>query len=214
MSHQASHLPISADQSPVDAADAGGDDRRCCSFSRYAWVVTAVAAVLGIPAAYLAGKLDSAAPSTPAVQWHIPEIDATASATSEKYSVATGPVSEQAEGFFVLDHNSGLLQCNVLYPRVGRFLAQFNRSIAADMGTGGKGGQYIMVTGQADFPTSSNNPAGACVIYVLDTATGTYAAYGVPFNRVFMNANRQQNGELVLLHTNTANPLIDRSSVR
>ncbi len=39
---------------------------------------------------------------------------------SEKFSIATGPVADDSEGFFMLDHNSGLLQCQVIYPRLGQ----------------------------------------------------------------------------------------------
>jgi hypothetical protein len=165
-------------------------------------------------AAFLAGRGAGTADTEASIRWNLPRIDATASQTSEKFSIATGPVSQEAEGLFVLDHNSGLLQCNVIYPRVGRFLAQFTANVAEGLGTGGKGGQYIMVTGLADFPTASNRPAGSCVLYVLDTATGNYACYGVPFDRVVMNRNQQQQGALALIHQGTANPLIDRDNLR
>lgn len=145
---------------------------------------------------------------------HLPIANATAAVSSEKFSLATGSVSDQADGLFVLDHNSGLLQCSVMYPRAARFLATFTINIADALGTDGKGGTYIMATGQADFPRSSSNPVGRSVIYVLDTATGNYACYGVPFNSQAMNANRPQQGLLVLIGQGTANPVIDRDDLR
>lgn len=184
----------------------------CCGLSRL--LVPSLIAVTVISlttAAYFAGRDGSDQNS---VQWNLPPIDATASATSDKFSIATGIVSEEAEGFFVLDHNSGLVQCNVIYPRLGRYMAQFTGNVADALGSGGKGGKYIMVTGQADFPRASNNPAGSCVLYVLDTATGNYACYGVPFNRVMMNANKVQQGQMILIHQGTANPLVDRENLR
>ncbi|TWT49512.1 hypothetical protein Pla22_47090 [Rubripirellula amarantea] len=144
----------------------------------------------------------------------LPLLEASASVTSEKYSMATGNISEDADGVFVLDHNSGLLQCSVIYPRVGRFMSAFTINVADALGTSGKGGSYIMVTGRADFPRASNRPAASTVIYVMDTATGNYACFGVPFDRVAMNANRQQQGSLVLITTGTANPVIDRDDLR
>ena len=101
-----------------------------------------------------------------------------------------------------------------MYPRVNRFAATFTVNISDALGTDGKGGSYIMATGQADFPRSSNNPVGRSVIYVLDTATGNYACYGVPFNAQAMNANRPQQGLLVLIGQGTANPVIDRDNLR
>ncbi len=165
-------------------------------------------------AAYFAGRSEANREQAQAAKWQLPPIHATASATSDKFSIATGSVSDDSEGFFVLDHNSGLLQCSVIYPRLGRFMAQFTGNVAVDLGTGGKGGQYIMVTGSADFPRSSNRPAGSSILYVLDTSTGNYACYGVPFDRVKQNANRQQQGTIVLLYKGTANPLIDRDNLR
>ena len=144
----------------------------------------------------------------------LPLIQATSAVTSEKFSIATGAVSENADGLFLLDHNSGLLQCSVIYPRLGKFMGQFTVNVADALGIGRKGSGYIMVTGRADFPRSSNNPAASSVVYVLDTATGNYACYGIPFNRVAMNANRSQQGVMVLLSTGTANPVIDRDSLR
>lgn len=148
-------------------------------------------------------------------EWRgLPIANATAAVSSEKFSMATGPISEGTEALFVLDHNSGLLQCSVVYPRLGQFLANFTCNVADALGSNGKGGSYIMVTGTADFPRSSSNPVGFSVIYVLDTATGNYACYGVPFDRVSMNANRPQQGLMVLISQGTANPVIDRDALR
>jgi hypothetical protein len=173
-----------------------------------------LAAVLAIPAAYLLGRGQSGFSPADSIRLNLPRIDATASASSEKFSIATGMVSEEVEGLYVLDHNSGLLQCNVFYPRMQRIMATFAGNVATDLGTGGKGGQYIMVTGHADFPRASNQPSSASVLYVLDTATGNFACYGVPFNRSLMTARQMQQGAIVLLATGTGNPLVDRDALR
>ena len=143
-----------------------------------------------------------------------PFIGATASATSEKYSIATGDISEDSEGLFVLDHNSGLLQCSVIYPRVGQFMASFSTNVAEALGTGGKGGEYIMVTGHVEFPRASNRPAASTVAYVMDTATGNYACYGIPFDHTLVARNQPQQGLMVLISTGSANPVIDRDKLR
>lgn len=185
----------------------------CCSFARFAVPGMALIAVTAIcVAAYFAGR--SSVSQASAVDYPFPPISATASAISEKYSMATGMVGDDAEGLYVLDHNSGVLQCSVIYPRMGQFGALFKANVAEALGTGGKGGGYIMVTGRADFPRASNRPAGACVLYVMDTATGNYAAYGIPFDRAAVNAGRQQSGMLVLLSKGSANPIIDRDNLR
>ncbi len=143
----------------------------------------------------------------------MPMLDATAAVSSEKFSMATGMVSSNAEGLFVLDHNSGLLQCTVMYPRLGKFLGQFTCNVADALGTG-KGTQYIMATGLVDMPSSNNNPLASSVIYVLNATTGNYACYYIPFNNTLMNSNKPQNGFIRLLATGTADPIVDRDNLR
>lgn len=143
----------------------------------------------------------------------MPTLDASSSVTSEKFSMATGLVSPTAEGLFVLDHNSGLLQCTVMYPRLGKFLGSFTCNVADALGTG-KGTQYIMTTGLVDMPSSNNNPLASSVIYVLNATTGNYACYYIPFNRTMMNSNKSQQGLIRLLATGTADPIVDRDNLR
>ncbi|QDV45176.1 hypothetical protein Enr13x_50500 [Stieleria neptunia] len=158
---------------------------------------------------------DLSSPSSPTLPpgWKLPTLEATASASSEKFSMATGFVSDRAEGLFVLDHNSGLLQCSVMYPRLGQFLGLFVVNVHDALGTG-KGAEYMMMTGMVDMPSSNNNPLASSVVYVLNTTTGIYACYYIPFNRTMMNANKPQQGNLVLLATGSADPVVDRDAIR
>lgn len=143
----------------------------------------------------------------------LPTMDATAAVTSEKFSMATGFVSDRAEGLFVLDHNSGLLQCSVMYPRVGQFLGLFTINVKDTLGTA-KGGEYMMATGMVDVPQSNNNPVATSVIYVLETNTGKFACYYIPFNQTLMNARKPQQGSLGLLGVGSADPVVDRDALR
>ncbi len=145
----------------------------------------------------------------------LPLVNASATANmAEKYSIATGQVSDEAEGFFVLDHNSGLLQCNVIYPRTGRFMAQFSVNIGDALGTSGKGGNYLIVTGSVQFQRASNRPAAPTVVYVLDTTSGTYACYGIPYDRGATTAGRPQQRDMVLINTGSASAVPDRDKLR
>ncbi len=176
--------------------------------------LTAIA-LLGIcSAAYVMGR--SHGNSQPVDRWEhaLPLINASAAVSSDRYSLATGDVSDEAEGLFVLDHNSGLLQCSVIYPRRGQFLAKFSINVAEALGTGAKGGQYMMVTGRAQFPRASNRPAASTLVYVMDSATGNYACYGIPFDHTMVPRNLPQQGVLVLIATGSANPVIDRDNLR
>lgn len=209
-------LPLVQDDLSDAQSSAG-----CCGFTKlmrsgYAVAFLLLATVISTATAgFFAGRASKATVTETTLQPNVyfPPIDATAAVSSEKFSMCTGLISDRAEGLFVLDHNSGLLQCSIIYPRLGRFLGLFTINVAADVGAGGKGGRYMMVTGLVDFPSSSNRPAAPSVIYVLDTATGNYACYGVPFDRVTMNNNRAQQGNLVLISKGTANPVIDRDDL-
>ena len=186
---------------------------RCCDWQRLTTPFLAFVTLISLGAAgYFAGRSHS---PTNEQLTGLPLLNAAAAVSDERYSIATGAVSEEADGFFVLDHNSGLLQCNVIYPRLGgKFMARFVTNVNDAVGTGAKGGKYMMLTGRAQFPRASNRPAASTVVYVMDTASGNYACYGIPYDRVVANTNRQQQGVLVLLTTGTANPVIDRDNIR
>lgn len=141
-------------------------------------------------------------------------IDASASG-GEEFSMATGPVSGDADGVFVLDHASGLLQCNVVYPRFRRFGGAFTANVKEALGGGGKNSQYLMVVGMAQFPGASNiGGLGNCIVYVLDQSTGAYAGYTVPFNRSMVNNGAPQMGALLPIARGQARVALDRDALR
>lgn len=104
--------------------------------------------------------------------------------SSENLAVASGPITDDAEGVFFLDFNTGDLQCLVYYPRAGRFGAHFYTNVRAQLGASGKNSKYLMVTGavanRASFGVSR---PGSSLVYVTDLTTGLFAAYAVPFDR-------------------------------
>lgn len=132
-------------------------------------------------------------------------LDATAAVSSDRFSIATGPVSDEAEGFFVLDHSTGILQCRVFSPRSEGFAAAFTANIGESLGAGGKGGSFLMVTGAADMTRGRRGTQLApTLVYVLNTATGNYAAFGVPFDRQAVATGRPQGGVLLPMGIGTA----------
>jgi len=188
----------------------------CCGWAKWAFGAMVLVTLVSISiAAYFAGRASRATDFHASQIGNLfPTIDAAAAVTSEKFSLATGPVSPDADGLFMLDHNSGLLQCSVIYPRLGRFMANFTVNVNEALPSGGKGGQYMIATGLANFPSSSSRPAASSVVYVLEVTSGKYACYGIPFNRVALNANQPQQSPMILISTGTANPLIDRDNLR
>ncbi len=188
-------------------------DRPCLSKTTIALGALALSSLLGL--VFVAGVWSGGAQDHSGLQFPAMPIDATASATSDSFSIATGSVGKSAEGFFMLDHDTGLLQCHVLYPRLGRFGASFATNVKDTLPGGGKGGGYLMVTGFADFPGGSNQPiSSGAVLYVMDASTGAYACYAVPFDRVAENAGRPQQNALVLIGKGEARQVIERDTLR
>ena len=128
----------------------------------------------------------------------LPELLAASASSSDTMAVATGPISQDAEGVFFLDFNTGDLQCLVYYPRYGAFGAHYYANVLPQLGGGGKNSKYIMVTGEA-IPSqlSSNTAPGASLVYITDVTTGLFAAYAVPWNRTAESSGRMQSGPLV-----------------
>ena len=187
---------------------------RCCGGGKWFLGLLLIAGITGAAVvAFFVGRSSALGGSNAPLSmdaFTLPAIDATAAVASDNFAIATGHVAGEVEGLFVLDNNTGLLQCAVIYPRIGRFAANFTANVGDALASRGKGSKYLMVTGIADFRQASNNPMGQSVVYVLDSSTGNYACYAIPFSRVMMNANQPQTGPLQLIAVGNASPVIDR----
>ncbi len=128
----------------------------------------------------------------------LPQLMAATSASGTNMAVATGAVSDDAEGVFFLDYTTGDLQCLVYYPRARGFGARFVGNVAAHLGGGGKDAQYLMVVGSADVKgTTGNKRPANSIIYVTNVTTGMFAAYAIPWDRTAESAGRAQTGTMV-----------------
>ena len=127
-------------------------------------------------------------------------IHAGTAASGDSMAVATGRVSEDTEGVFFLDFNTGDLQCMVYYPRMGGMGAHYYANVLPALGGGGKNTKYLLVTGEANTTIASGNTRpGGCLVYVTDITNGTFAAYAVPWNRSQESAGRGQSGQMILV---------------
>jgi hypothetical protein len=127
----------------------------------------------------------------------LPLAAATADST-DTLAMATGMVSEDAEGVFFLDFNTGDLQCMVFYPRNGAFGAHYFANVRAHLGAGGRNSKYLMGTGSIvqRAHTGGPRPAG-CLVYVADVTAGVFAAYAIPWDRTLEASGRGQGGPLI-----------------
>jgi hypothetical protein len=129
-----------------------------------------------------------------------PLIYGATAASSDSMAAATGRISEDSEGIFFLDFNTGDLQCMVYYPRMGGMGAHYYANVLPALGGGGKNAKYLLVTGDMNTTVATGNTRpGGSLVYVTDVNSGMFAAYAVPWNRSQESAGRPQSGQLVLV---------------
>lgn len=161
------------------------------------WSVVGVTLVVAGYAARGVGPL--AIPVWPETRLH-----AATAAQNDTYAMATGFIDEEVEGVYLLNFLTGDLQCSVLssrLPSMGKFIGLFKTNVIKDLGLDpSKQPAYLMVTGQATFPRGGGaaQPAMSAV-YVLDTSSGRFAAYSLPWRRDMASTGRPQIGMLTLL---------------
>lgn len=119
--------------------------------------------------------------------WNEVKLNATATHGGESFAMATGMVGDGMEGVFFLDFLTGDLQGYVLNSRTGKITAAYKRNIANDLKVEqGKKPAFLLATGGASFRVGGaafgGKVPGQCVVYVIDTHSGIWGSYGVPFS--------------------------------
>jgi hypothetical protein len=133
-------------------------------------------------------------------------IKATAGYGTENFAMCTGYINDDIEGIFTLDYLTGELQCWVLSPRGGGWLARYKRNVAADLEVeAGKKPSFVLCTGAASFPANVGGVRPSrCVVYVADANTGKFGCYVVPLVQGALAAGEPQWGTLVPLAAGAA----------
>ena len=126
-------------------------------------------------------------------------LHATATHGGTDMAMATGQLDEDSEAVYFLDYKTGDLSCYLYYPRYQRFGGTFKTNVTTQL-PATRNADYLMVTGRANTPavTSNTRPSQA-LVYVLDTRSGVFAAYGVPVSRTLESAGQPQTGQLVFV---------------
>lgn len=166
------------------------------------WTLLVIGLALGvIIGAAVAVQLSSSQIQLPATL-----LNASATHGGTTMAIATGPIQDGVEGFFVLDFITGELTCSVLNPRSGQMGGAYRANVVNDLGVEqGKQPQYLLVTGAANFRTQGGNliPAES-VVYVADANTGRYVAYWLPWNRQAAQQNFPQAAAMQVLGKGSA----------
>jgi hypothetical protein len=172
-----------------------------------AWLAAGVAMGLLVGIGLLVGSIVGFRSAAPQVTLPETILHAEAAVGSDKMAVATGAIDEEVEGFFTLDFLTGELSCFVIYtkgPMAQKLGAIFKTNVTAAFGgvEQGKQPHYLLVTGRANFIRaggSGNVRPAYSVCYVVDTNTGNWVAYGLPWNIGSMARGQAQQEQFVVL---------------
>jgi hypothetical protein len=113
-------------------------------------------------------------------------------------SMATGPVNEEIEGLFVLDHVNGDLNCTAISARWGKTVMLYKTNVFKDLGVTKEGGaDFVMTTGRIIVrQRSSKLVPAACIVYVGDSNSGKVVGYTFSYNGANYQKGVPQTGIL------------------
>jgi hypothetical protein len=115
----------------------------------------------------------------------LPTAHAVSATADDSFAVCTAPLGDGAEGFFILDFETGDLSGGVLGTQnPPKFARGYRHNVLKDLGFKPgkvKAPRFLMVSGVSGFVTGGTQLA-ASVLYVTDAATGVTVAYGIPWN--------------------------------
>lgn len=130
-------------------------------------------------------------------------VHADTAAGGEGLSFATGPITGEVEGLFVMDHQTGVLQCWVVNQNTGNIGALYKFNVAAELGVEKAGdADYVIATGKIDFIGNArvgNDTPSRCICYVGDGNTGRVIGLGLYINKSILAAREQQEGEMTVI---------------
>lgn len=194
MSQNVDSLASSLTSTPQPPTSTANSSSRICTKTFALCLASGIGCSLALLVGLYVGKSQTSNHNLP-----LP-LAASSSDSSDTLAVASGPISDDSEGVFFLDFNTGDLQCLVYYPRTGRFGARYFTNVRAQLGNTGKNSRYLMVTGAIAHRASSGGARpGNSLIYVTDVTTGMFAAYAVPWDRNAESTGRPQGAPLVFV---------------
>jgi hypothetical protein len=105
---------------------------------------------------------------------------ATATDHSDDFAIATGHLTVEMEGVYLLDFKTGFLQGTVMNRQTGKFQQFYKRELAQDFDLKGRQKpKFIMVTGAMQSAVSQV-PINH-VLYVAEINSGKLKAYTMPY---------------------------------
>lgn len=117
---------------------------------------------------------------------------------NDNLSMATGLITSEVEGLWLLDHESGNLQCWVMNPRTGAVAGVYATNVANDVESSKGKPDFLMTAGKFVFNggnVANRSPANS-ICYVANTTSGIVAGYSVAINRQTLKRGLSETGRL------------------
>ena len=126
------------------------------------------------------------------------ELHAATASHNDSVSMATGLITREVEGLWVLDHESGQLQCWVLSPRSGAFAGSYTTNVANDLYFSKGKPEFLMTTGNFLYTGGkiANQSPARSVCYIANTTSGVVAGYSLGINEQMISRGQAQGGKL------------------
>ncbi len=111
-------------------------------------------------------------------------------------SMATGSVTPDADGLFILDHMTGKLQCWLMNSRTGKvggiYVADLNIAMGLDKGDP----DFVMTTGGFFLRDGGNPKVANTICYVGEGKSGKVAGFSLVYDKAGIQQGVVQQGEL------------------
>ncbi len=126
------------------------------------------------------------------------DLNAGAAIKNDSLSMATGLITSEVEGLWMLDHESGNLQCWVMNPRTGAVAGVYGVNVANDLELSKGKPDFLMAAGNFFFTGGNvgNRAPANSICYVANTTSGIVAGYSVAINRQTINRGISETGRL------------------
>lgn len=111
-------------------------------------------------------------------------------------SMATGEITGDADGLFILDHMTGILQCWLLNTRTGAVGGIYVADVGAALGLDKGDPDFVMTTGHFFIRSSGNNKAASTICYVGEGKSGKVAGFSLTYNKTGVQQGTVQQGTL------------------
>jgi hypothetical protein len=134
------------------------------------------------------------------VQNQIPlRLQADSASGGKSISMATGPITNDVEGLYILDHLTGGLQCWLLNPRTGDvggiYVADVNSVLGLDKGDP----DFVMTTGKFYIKSQGNMKVADTIVYVGEGKSGKVAGFSLAYDKGGIQRGVVQQGELTVV---------------